>query len=1035
MEEGSATKKKRKKKKKKKATAAGASISTTNGEGEDPAHDKEIVDGEEEDVPPATVVSNSEENHAVEMREQEGLVPEESTSTSDLPLDNHTLQREERLRRCRMILDYFLDDRIRLMQQKSMDDNTATTNNHNHGKTIESSTTGADSFPSRQRLQSFVSSTLNDDEFRPLTSTKPEPLHRGKNPVTKSLSYSSLPTPPATFISVKQIEAATETIQCVECRKSVKKLLLQRGQPRQPKVQIPLEGVFVSTKYDVYDKNNSSKNGGYDNDEDNDDDDPEERLLNHQYHLMEEGVFTSTDAQYKDQRWNFDLVTKNVSDSNEANILGWQLRRPLTSRQKSSLEKEATVQNDCCWSIDNLEFLVNQYVLLLGLPPSTVTKYIGVEDNVISSISKSVISKITNIFEDINQVTSNLARLLQQMKKTLAKHERNHVDWQSFPKIKDVDDACNTILDHLLDLVVKVTRSVQRGLSCIGGKNIATKRNPEGDFFSYCYEDAYSECHWSITQCTELWKRYLSGIHTVLCLLDTYETKLFSFADRQGNLPMLFVDVHAREIYRDYVEKKCFVVRDTVTKIVEQLDSPIHIGGWSSSANTSTLTHFLRRVFTEEAFFQIVVKTHCRQPFLDVACEDVAQTVRELTETVHDGSIRKVIEEHQKRDNKMMRLLSVVSDNVDEIVSQSANASPEEIEVLEELQEEMISLQINECFASKEEEEAYGRAWRLQLVNGLKKAMKSFVLYRFYHNIDEIRICDIPQLPQNLRHAMLRKADPPFPPCSGGNEQNRASCILLALFFRQLSDRFKEWHSQVIADELLARMGDDTLDSGPAVATKAKKMKKKSKGRTGQNSSINADEIKINQGVTTSEVQQSTCVAGGQTAIAIPETEKREDKSKFSSEGNEGHNFENYSVEMDSMDVSLLCHGSRLEESTIEPVNNADENFGYVEKQISFPSENDMMSMNGFTTGSDCQADGPMKNGPASDANNTEGKDHIRHDRNMKIEHCELPALQNIYAAVMVEVLDDNESFSAEEFFVGRMEGILQKVPLAILLE
>jgi hypothetical protein len=234
-------------------------------------------------------------------------------------------------------------------------------------------------------------------------------------------------------------------------------------------------------------------------------------------------------------------------------------------------------------------------------------------------------------------------------------------------------------------------------------------------------------------------------------------------------------------------------------------------------------------------------------------------------------------------------------------------------------------------------------------------------------------------------------------------------------------------------------MEDGTIESRQAVATKAKKLKKKGKTRAGQSSSIIAEEIEMNKGVTTGirEVELSPCVSKIQTAISIPETERRGDTGNTSSKGNEENTSEDDSVEMDSMDER---HGNRLEESFVESVNNADENLGCADQQspalltLSMKqelSESDMKSTNSLTNGSNCRAEG----GPARDANKKRGNHDVRNENDAKKERFELSLLENLYSAVKIEVHDDNESFSAEEFFVGRMESVLHKVSLAILFE
>ena len=117
------------------------------------------------------------------------------------------------------------------------------------------------------------------------------------------------------------------------------------------------------------------------------------------------------------------------------------------------------------------------------------------------------------------------------------------------------------------------------------------------------------------------------------------------------------------------------------------------------------------------------------------------------------------------------------------------------------------------------------RDWNLRLAPTLLQATEFWVGYRLYekHGGYEKRL--LPAMPLRLRRSMIPSVSvlpETHESCNGGNEQHRASCILVGLFFERLSESFKEWQAHRAAQELLT-----TIEDNATVPKLHKKGKKK----------------------------------------------------------------------------------------------------------------------------------------------------------------------------------------------------------------
>jgi hypothetical protein len=123
-----------------------------------------------------------------------------------------------------------------------------------------------------------------------------------------------------------------------------------------------------------------------------------------------------------------------------------------------------------------------------------------------------------------------------------------------------------------------------------------------------------------------------------------------------------------------------------------------------------------------------------------------------------------------------------------------------------------------------------------ELESGLLKAMDVWVKYRLDCVVAGYESRTVVAMPYDLRRSMIKGATlyEESQKCRGGNEQHRAMCTLVALFFQQLAERFREWQAHRAELELLTTMENDLSHvSAPSATNKSnKKPKKKGKKST-----------------------------------------------------------------------------------------------------------------------------------------------------------------------------------------------------------
>jgi len=530
--------------------------------------------------------------------------------------DPKVRQKMEQKHRIQVLLDRFLDSRI-IHTQQQVD---------------HASETGVD----LQQLHSFIQ-TITDSGF----DTTQHPLF--------SCSMGDV-----TLLPLAQIQVEVEALECPACRRDVQRLLLSSQRQIQYQEPLRLTGIRVPTVCDVYRQQEEL----------------EAETAQYQL-LMEEG----TKPPEHDETWTFDRVYQNKAQELE----GWRLQRPLASRavlESSTANSTTTAEGN--WSMRDLEFLLQEYVVLQGLDPDTIMgATLTLEPDVLISLTESVDSKSKITLEEFSNMALRLANSVEKFYSI--KSSNSNVDWKSFGIMKETDEECDVILHELLRICCDVTRLVHFVLTnASGGVDVAVEDSgatPSDEYRKpFSREDALSETHWATAQCIELWRSYLGTVDKIFRQMDSYQEHLFALnGDLQAKLPEMFVNAEARSLFSSFVQAKVVLCHSLIETIEKRLQHPTDIGGWTSQWDTSKQTTFHRRVLMEEAYYRFLAgkekRRHPRRQKLDESCEDVLTTIRECTASVHGPTVARCLNEHHVCDEKLTRLLQNVGKHLDDSIN------------------------------------------------------------------------------------------------------------------------------------------------------------------------------------------------------------------------------------------------------------------------------------------------------------------------------------------------------------------------------
>ena len=792
--------------------------------------------------------------------------PESPPHRSSLEWDQRLQQ--ERLRRINQLMNRFIDHTC----IKTGIDTSTIMMNDNMRSNI-------------QQLHGFIGTFRNDDQERtPSTSIK------GTTIVLPNKRNQSDDHCPPNVISRKQIEAELQNICCEACRKDVKRILLPpltrpSSSPHMmihpPSQQLLLQNLIIPTMYDTIDQELEM----------------EQRATEYQT-LMEEGVTPPAHTR----SWSFHILTQeersfesNTTASTTSSIAamamavprvsststtrpqcvvqGWILHRPMEwSPQRSHvldvvpelslsevptnhlmLDTSATGNSmnsnsaNGEWTMSQLKFLIDQYVLLLGLSPdeivmstekSSTTPSIALTTNEFASISSNVSGKVRTLtykFHDLATMIELSYQQFVQSKQYQVENDGCTTDWQTFAVLKDeIDETCRVVMNALLNINIDITCAVHRVVShmsagIIDDASTITINNNKETTTTRTYmntrNDVVAETKWATAHCQAIWQAYVTGCISMIQEREKYEAKLLELVEERVSgkcIPDMMVSPAARSLYSAFINIKLGIVVNTMQMIERQLNASTYIGGWHTSCSTNTNATFVARLYTEDLFFTVInglKESDHTCPEIDQSFGNILKTIREMTDTVYEQKVDVVLEKYQQQRDKLHRI----------ITRTTALLDGETAPILILLRLELAQIQNIQWHSDAKNKFS-------QLQSAIMKAIEIWIHYRLDYTVPGFtKQQPTPIMPYELRRSMRPDTTVLFneqtQQCRGGNEQHRAICILIGLFFDSLSERFKEWQAQRAAQELLTAMVDDVEGDAilPTTPKTSKKQKKKGK--------------------------------------------------------------------------------------------------------------------------------------------------------------------------------------------------------------
>ena len=825
-------KKKKKKKRKKKINAAvvpessaSASLHDSATEFFDTAENEEEGEGEDHEHEHdhtgntgTTAISSTQSTlDEVEAHHQEASIP---VTTTDATHDRCSVNcdeqlQQERIRRVGRLMDHFIDhvchDAIIQCQEKR--------------ESITANT---------RQLHEFMATFR--DRHDQSSNTKGATIHSPTR--RKPIDHC-----PPTLITRKRIEIELQHIRCEACRRGVERILLPNFTHLSstttmmtttmmiqypPFRQLILKNLVIPT---VYDNMNHEL-------------ELEERAAEYQS-LMEEGVLPPEHTTY----WSFHLQTKEPPTRVTGDVIGWELRQPLVPQllQQQAPEQpflstlpEPPLSEEMPstyhaasrdWTMSHLKFLIDHYVLLLGLPAdevftSTDVPTTTLTENDYGTISSNVSGKIRDQMDKFRDLANMMERSYLQFAQSAQYEVENGgctTDWQTFAMLKnEIEETCRVVMNALLNINIEITRAVHRVLGHIGA-GIVEESTSDHTWPTVLNtrSDALAETKWATTHCTSIWSTFLTGCISVINQREEYEARLFQLAEDRASgrcIPDMMTSPPARALYRAFVKTKLGIVLNVLQTIEEQLHASTYIGGWHTCCSTNTNATFMARLYTEDLFFtSIYGLTEAHEcPEMDQSFENVLKTVREMTDTVHEQRVDVVLEKYQQQRDKLHRLLTKTAAFVD-------NDAAAPVMMLFRLSLESIQV-IDWQDDSKVE--------FVQLQSTISQAIEIWIRYRLDYSVTGFTKKPTPIMPYELRRSMRPDATVLFSEqmhqCRGGNDEHRAICILVGLFFEGVSEKFKEWQAQRAAQELLTTFVDD-MESAPNIQPTTPKTSKKQK--------------------------------------------------------------------------------------------------------------------------------------------------------------------------------------------------------------
>lgn len=679
-------------------------------------------------------------------------------------------------------------------------------------------------------------------------------LQHKSNAVAASTLASSKTTSTSTsttfHIPQSDVLLAVAAIQCRSCRSEVENIVLLES-------RVPLPPVIHQDHQQRHGQRQQQHQQPYtgrshvmaDMHHDNDDDDDA-----FDYVAMEEGagsgvpssaasVSTKNNANGKQD--NDHLVFDLVADAGALEA-GWQFRQANGD----------PVQ----WTLDIMvNRLVKDYILLAGLPPDQT---MGADPNIlppnlITSIQDSVDSKYEVQMTDFTVMSRELEAGVVKFADTLD-HAVCNIEMMSFPVVKEVDETCCELMGRLLRIILKMTRAFQ-DLLIYGGSS----GGGDGES-STPRSEAVKKHTWALNGIMDLWSMYTAAIDEMNIAIIDYEEQLFELATR-GAITQMFLSSTSRSLYRKLVEIKIRVVVTTIHNVRVRMDRLEYldcVGGddWAAP--------FSRKLFAYDAFYKVVASLddkkhkHIGKLPMDLASEDVLYTVREWIETVHQGTVSKIMEIHEHRREKLLRLLRACDTNLTGMVEAARDGNDASYNALSTMRQNQDLPQ--RFFGDGDDDGASLRMLRMELGARTLKTIRLWMGLRMHCNPDGYESERRVVMPYKLQgwvanRSGFRRSDMDVDGgfCSRGGGKTRAVCILVGLLYRWMSDRCKEWQAEVAEQELLTAVEDDNIKTAETHAagksTKPSKKNKKKKDKkdspVGIPDTVNGEDTKENLAV------------------------------------------------------------------------------------------------------------------------------------------------------------------------------------------
>jgi hypothetical protein len=342
----------------------------------------------------------------------------------------------------------------------------------------------------------------------------------------------------------------------------------------------------------------------------------------------------------------------------------------------------------------------------------------------------------------------------------------------------------------------------------------------------------------------DMWIRYAEGVQTIVTAIAIYENQAFELAAAQGVVAGMPSSATLRTLYRQLVEQKIAIVDKMKNELYAGLHEPVRmlLGVVPDEDDGSWNVHLYRYLVAEDTFQQMLaessrpsIRRPWRQRFpVDFAMEHALTDLRGWTETVRKQNSKQIMEVHTQRREKLMRLLQNVEASVSELVaaanadSSVATAMGGEQSALDMLRQHVKLLQEGPIYPDMENREDILNITRAHVGDGIVLMVRSWIKSKFETPQDnELKQLAV-EIPLSLRRAMvfdcLKHSEEG--PCLGGVGTSRFECIMVALLFQWMRERFQEWLAQIAEQELLTKLQDDEKEALERETSKKSKKKK-----------------------------------------------------------------------------------------------------------------------------------------------------------------------------------------------------------------